>query len=297
MIKTSLTPIPPNASVEEIVEISSLGWEVELAPRYFSYWGGFRAVPNKYSLIRTDSCEELCTVGSNWLPNQNRDIVNIFWEITQKMNISITHAGALLGGKLVCLIADLGQSHDIGGKGDIVQGHLHLIGSHQVGFGYQARILSNRLVCMNQLTRKVGERRKNIIRHSTKALGKVQVAVPDVIGAWTAMVSDHELLADTPIDESQAMMLLINAFGSPGKGFDDQPPVVKTAMRLFQGEMQGGHLLSAYKTAYGLLQSITEYYGHIHSYKNDAFAYQTCGGLSNQITKFERQLVKVCSHG
>lgn len=31
--------------------------------------------------------------------------------------------------------------------------------------------------------------------------------------------------------------------------------------------------------------------------KQNPFAYQTCGALSNRIAKFERQLVRVCSHG
>jgi len=295
LIKTNLTPIPPNASVSEILDKANLNWRVKLSPRYFFHAGKFIEVPKKYSLIRCDTTQELTTAPEHWENSQNHEIVETFHHFAKDTGITLTHAGEMNKGKNICLIGDLEKEYDVRKKGDITHCYLQLIGSH---FGHQVRILAERLVCSNGMTRKVIAH-KQVLRHSSDVLRSLEQALSLAIEEWDGLCNDHERLADTAIDEKQAAMLLIENFGYPDQKPEDQPPVVKTALQLFQGAMMGGDLLSAFKTAYGLLQSVTEYYSHHHRYqqKTDAFCSQTIGYVANQITRFERQLVRVCSNG
>ncbi|MBP0043367.1 MAG: DUF932 domain-containing protein [Roseofilum sp. SBFL] len=298
MIKTNCTPIPKNASAQEILDKANLNWRVKRSPRFFFHSGKFVEVPGKYSLLRTDRVEELTTAPENWQNSQNQDIVAVFHQFAQDAGITLTHAGPLNGGKQICLIGDLEKEYDVQKVGDITHCYLQLIGSHECGVGHQVRILAERLVCTNGATRKVVQH-KQVLRHSPDVLQLLQQGLTLAVQEWEGLCEDHELLADTPMDQSQAAMLLIESFGYPEKGLEEQPPVVQTALQLFDGQLIGGHLLSVYKTAYGLLQSVTEYYGHHHRWRNstDHFASLTIGSVANQVRRFERQLVGVSNHG
>lgn len=56
--------------------------------------------------------------------------------------------------------------------------------------------------------------------------------------------------------------MLIANFGDSKKTLEDQPKIVKTALNLFMGQGKGSDMLTAYNTAYGLLQAVTKYNTH-----------------------------------
>lgn len=298
MIDSNLFLLPPNASPEEILKLSKLDWRVTLCPRYFNYEGQFAEVDNGYSLVNCETWEELTIATGKWQPSQNSEVIEVFHRFAQDSELPLLCAGGLNGGRQICVIADLGAEHDVKNVGDISHCYLQLIGSHQCGIGHQVRLLVERLVCTNGITRRVTQH-KQTLRHVPNALQTLQQALILAHQEWEELIGEYELMADTPMDSSQAALLLIKSFGDPEKDFNDQPPVVQCALRLFEGELIGGHFLSAYRTAYGLLQSVTEYFGHHHRFRKstDSFASCTIGSVANQVARFERQLVRVCNHG
>ena len=288
-----LTPIFPNAGVDEILEVAGLNWEVELCPRYYSHNDQYVQVPDQYSLIRTDEPTELTTAPQHWHPIQNRDIVETFHTLITQANLKFTHAGAMNDGRHICLIADLGKKWDVKKVGDIVRCDLQLIGSHQCGVGHRVNLLTERLVCSNGMTRKVTSKLQ-VIRHNEGTANELNWAMGAALSEWEKFTEDCDSLADTPISEQEAALLLVKAFGEPGEPLDKQPKVIRAAIDLFSGNLIGGHYLSAYRTAYGLLQSVTEYYNHSYQFRRgtDALSAITMGAIAGSVSRFERSLLK-----
>ena len=73
-------------------------------------------------------------------------------------------------------------------------------------------------------------------------------------------------LTKVSLSKTEAQIMLIKEFGDSDKPINEQPQIVGTALQLFEGKGKGSEYLSAYNTAYGLLQSCTEYLNH-HSRK------------------------------
>jgi hypothetical protein len=102
-------------------------------------------------------------------------------------------------------------------------------------------------------------------------------------------------LAETQMTIEEATMHLINAFGDPLKKVEEQPKVVQTCLNLFRGQAKGSELLSAYNTAWGLLNSVTEYYNH-HARVVDSQSHLNSlwmGGKAQKQQQFMNQLVSV----
>ena len=83
-------------------------------------------------------------------------------------------------------------------------------------------------------------------------------------------------------------------FGDSDKAVSEQPEIVQTCLRLFQSDAIGGDLLTSYHTAYGLLNSVTEYFNHHSTVKSNEnrFSSLLTGSMGKVQNKFQSQLVK-----
>jgi Domain of unknown function (DUF932) len=115
-----------------------------------------------------------------------------------------------------------------------------------------------------------------------------------------ATVRDYERvangLADVVLSKQEAELHLIKAFGDPSKVLEEQPKIVQTCLKLFLGEGQGSDLLSAYNTAYGLLESVKEYinwHSPVRGSLETAFSSLCYGSRKQKQDAFMQQLVSV----
>jgi len=221
--------------------------------------------------------------------------VEAFNRFCDQADLPMTHLGALEEGRMLYAAAQLPEMiAPAQSLNDLTQGYLLLEDSHANGHGLRVSIYANRLVCLNgmKIPVRVGTQ---IIAH----LGEFNSDRVERIlaAARTTLIQEKQQmteLADVSISKAEAAMQLIKAFGDPQLPVDEQPRMVKTALRLFDGGGKGSTELSAYNTAYGLLQSVTEYFNH-HAVKRGSVAEQfhsvLSGSRANNMQKFQRQVV------
>jgi len=176
--------------------------------------------------------------------------------------------------------------------------NLLLRDSHLNGTSVSASLYSSRIICTNGLNVVVNSQRTQI----THALGleanreRVKQLLQDVVDTIAEQEETHIKLAQQTMDKVEATAQLIAAFGTPGASVEEQPRVVRQCIRLFDGEAQGSDFLTAYNTAYGLLQAVSEYYNwHAPSRSPQTALNSLLSGQRGQkVNNFQRQLVSVC---
>lgn len=287
--------ITPDMSIDDQLIAARLDWEVETsairyADRYESEY--------KKAVYRTDTGELLDCCGKNWKPYQNKDLVETFHRFCEGTNLKIDHMGALEGGRVIFAGADLKTDFDVRNVGDVVSGRLLLFNFHKVGYGLQVKLQAERLICTNGMTLPVttGSR---IINH-VKAFdsSKVEKILEAALKNVNEFESTATKLASTSMSVDQATLLLINEFGNPKLPIDQQPAVVETCLRLFSGGGMGSDLLSAYDTAWGLLNSVTEFFNHRSQVRNGTATHLSSlllGSKARQQNQFYDRLVRVCA--
>jgi phage/plasmid-like protein (TIGR03299 family) len=284
--------ITPGMAVDQQLIAAGLDWEVKLSPVFYGQGGEHKAPV--FAAYRGDN-NVFFDIYTKRKPWQNAEIVETFNRFCDGANLPMTHLGCLDGGRMLYAAAKLPEIiAPAQAVGDLTEGYLLLEDSHLNGRGLSISIYANRLICTNGMKRpvRVGQR---IIAH----VGQFN---PDRIATIleAAHITLHQeqeqmtQLASVAIDKAEATMQLIAAFGEPGQPIDQQPKIVQTCLKLFNGMGKGSNELSAYNTAYGLLHSVTEYYNH-HAVKRGTMAQQfqsiLSGNRAKQMQKFERQVV------
>ncbi len=261
MLLNQLHTIDPDATPSEILKAADLDWKVEKMPRYFKVDNSYRLVEDKYSVVRTDINKELDTCTNRWLPQQNKEIVELAYKVLGENNLKITRAGHLKQGRLILLVADWKTTEVNKRKvGDIVEAKLMLANSHQVGVGHHVKIFWNRLVCTNGMVQ--GVKATKIIGHTDKTIDLLEKSIEMLPDRFDKFQQNAEKLSETPLDFLEAQALLIKNFGDPELPAGHQPPIVQIVLDLFGGEAMGSELLTSFKTAWALINAMTEYYSH-----------------------------------
>lgn len=285
-------------SLPEQVKAASLDWRVETSP--IRYGADFHLVDSEQyrkAIYREDTGELLDTVGKGWQPFQNEQIVDTFNQFAIANELNIERLGSLDKGRCIFAVANLNEQFALSGE-DIVTGKILITNYHKSGCGLRIDLMATRLVCSNGMTMPVRIGGK-VISHVG---GYDEVRVREVLNsAKTNFVEYQEqsqLLAQRPVTDAEAMLLLVNSFGDPLKEIDDQPAMIKTCFSLFKGQGQGASLLSSYDTAWGLLNSVTEYINHQSPTRGGAEVHASSLWLGNKAKKqnqFMQQLVGVCT--
>lgn len=311
------TEITPGMSVQEQLDHAGLNWSVELSP--VQYQADGETYQTALQVAYRSDTKDFLDIYSKRKPWQNAEIIETFNRFCDSASLPMTHLGNLDGGKIIYAAAKLPETiAPQQSPNDKTEGYLILEDAHTNGHGLQVWLYLNRLVCTNGMRRpvrsrqdvtdllegkvKTRDRNGNSTKSGLQVIAHVGAFNPDRIesilqSAIATLKAEEETatqLAATSVDQAEAAMQLIAAFGEPGKPVDQQPRVVQTALRLFDGRAKGSSELSAYKTAYGLLHSVTEYFNH-HAVRRGTSAQQfqsvLSGSRAQQMQKFERQLV------
>jgi phage/plasmid-like protein (TIGR03299 family) len=272
---------------------AGLDWQVEQSGFRYGDRYQHRAVESHKAIYRGDTGTLLGVAGKDWTPHQNTDILGTFEQFCTSSGLEIEHIGALREGRSVFAVARTDDQFDLGG--DEVQGKIIFTGSHEPGRGHRVDLMTLRKICGNGLTVPVRAQGK-VINHiggwdTYKVLNVLESAKTN----FRQVQQQSERLAETPISIEEATLHLIQAFGDASKPVEEQPKIVQTCLALFQGRAKGSHLIRAYNTAWGLLNSVTEYYNH-HSRATSAQSHLNSlwmGNKAQQQQKFLTQMVSV----
>ena len=281
-------------SVDEQLQATDLDWEVLTSP--FKYGDSFQYCQGDTTVAyRGDNGMYISTYADRQ-PWQNRQIVETFNVFCQTAGLEMTHLGALKEGRILLAGAQFPYTTDLKGSGDKTDYYLLLSDSHLNGKGLTVSLYSNRVICTNGQNIIVRDRGL-ALSHTTdfdKAKPRIERLLDSVLDVIRKKEQQNEHLAETVMTIEEATLLLINAFGVPGEPVEQQPRVVKTCLRLFQGEAEGGNLLTAFKTSYGLLHAVVEYYNwHVpaRGTADSQFNSILQGSRAQKMRQFEQQLV------
>jgi len=287
--------ITSDMSVDDQLEVAGLDWEVRTSP--ISYGNETRYDTDKRKAIyRADTGTLFDVASDRWTPFQNREIVETFHNFCGQSDLTIAHLGLLQGGRTIFAGADLKRSFDVKQVGDIVRGRLLLFNYHAVGYGLVVKLHLERLICTNGMTQPVRVGNRTIGHVGGFNSNKVLNVLQSTISQFENFGRDAEQLANAVISREEAQLILIKEFGDPKLPLNEQPAIVQTCLNLFLGGAKGADMLSAYNTAWGLLNAFTETMnhrstmrggmsGHVHSLWN--------GSKAHKQANFMQTLVRV----
>ncbi|CAG9185728.1 hypothetical protein LMG32289_06078 [Cupriavidus pampae] len=206
---------------------------------------------------------------------QPSQVLEFYRDLTEVGGFQLETAGVLKGGRKLWALARTGQSTTLAG-GDEVRGYLLLATACDGTLATTAQFTSVRVVCNNTLQIALGRNRGAVkVPHRSEFDPQ---AVKDELGvtisSWDGfMVRMHEL-AERKVShtESERFFQRLFTYSWTRPGAEGSVKVndrgVKAVLSLFEGNGRGATLQSAAGTAWGLVNSVTEYVDHQQRARN-----------------------------
>jgi phage/plasmid-like protein (TIGR03299 family) len=288
--------VTPEMSLAQQLQAAGLDWTVERSP--YRYGPDFKFEDSRNSIAyRSDTRAVLGYFGPRRKPFQNREIVEAFHDFCASSGdgLRIERLGCLNGGKSLFATARLSHKIDVKNVGDVLESRLMLTEHHESGKALQVRLFFNRLVCTNGMSQLVQVRGRTLSHMKAFDAQTVREYLEAAYRGVEAYERTLEQLAEVSIEDSEAKMHLVKAFGNVELDWEEQPRPVQVCYKLFKGDGAGSEKLSAYQTLFGLQESVKEYYNWYAkgSYGERAFNSLCQGSRAQKQDAFVKQLVSV----
>lgn len=268
------------ASIDQWRVEAGLNWQVGRAQVLFSapdFAGDVNIHKGESEVLyRSDTLAQLGIVTDRYQIVQPAAVLEFFRDVVGTGGMSLETAGSLDGGRKVWALAKTGADFSLMGQ-DKVEGYLLLSTSFDGSMATRAQFTSVRVVCNNTLQMAAAETKGAIkIPHSTKfdATG-VKIDLGILNGAFSHFEEQAQTLANARLSPREAMDLLLSIMepethAKIKAGADPQEVELSTKRRnqittvfgLYQGLGMGSSFRSAQSTAWGLVNSVTEYVDH-----------------------------------
>ena len=235
--------------------------------------GAIHSFPEQKVLYRSDTKRPLAVVSKRFQVVQPEEVLEFYRDLTEHAGFELETAGVLKEGRKFWALARTGQSATLKGK-DQVNGYLLLATACDGSLATTAQFTSVRVVCNNTLQIALGDNRGAVkVPHRSEFnpdAVKKQLGI--TVAPWNRFVSKMKDLVACPVDPDSVDGLLRRMLIYPGQ--PGQSPVVnEQAMRsvraLYDGGGRGAQLASSRGTAWGLLNSVTEYVDHHRRARSD----------------------------
>lgn len=266
------------ASIETWAQAAKMEWEIFRTAVKFdvvsnevladdSVFMNTLVYPDKNVLYRSDTNAPLSVVSSSYNIVQPIEVLEFYRDLVESAGLELETAGVLFGGRRFFALANTKKMTVLPGD-DKVKGYLLLTTSCDGTLATTAQFTSVRVVCNNTLSVAVKDNNTRIkVPHNRiwkPAEVKEQLGFIDQ--GWNRFSEQIGLLAAKTVERDKAVQYLIELFGDPTIGIDDQNPAVKqkcaNVWSLFIGEGMGSKMLSAEDTMWGLLNAVTETIDH-----------------------------------
>jgi len=251
------------ASIETWAEASGLDIELTEGPVYAETSSGYRELEGKKIIVRGDTNEPLAVVGNRYKVVQPIQVLDFFKRYVGQ-SAHIETAGLLFGGRQYWAMSRLDGEINI--AGDIVHPFLLLNSSCDGKSATTARLTSVRVVCQNTLSAAQGSVAAVKVRHNQDFCGE---ELANELGEHYQSLKAHELmlktLANIKVNHKQAEVFIKRLFDKVTATNLDEVKMSRGGTRvheLFLGDGIGMGMTATKGTAYGLVQSVTEYFDH-----------------------------------
>jgi len=272
------TFVPQNASLDEMMELGRVNWEVQLRKMSTdsgSFLAGDRAfpvaIPNHRAIVRVSDNKVLDVVGSVYQVIQNKEALAFVKDFVESGDAHIETIGSLRGGQYVWCLASLNKDFIIG-KEDKVKGYLLILIPHKQGASIVFKFTNVRVVCNNtlQLAMKEGGYEYRV-QHNKQYRDRLTDA-PRVLGLARDTMDKFEqtanILHSTPMDEHEILGVFTKLFDPEGKiekALGGRRVSLTTAQGISTAPKRFNKVVDAYfqapgfelNTAWGVLNAVT----------------------------------------
>lgn len=258
-------------SLEAWQTAAGMDWEIKESPVRFmtesaGNLGAIMSFPENKVLFRSDTNVPLSVVGNRYQVVQPSEILAFYKDLTEVAGYELETAGVLKGGKKLWALARTGQSSTLKGS-DTVNAYILLATACDGTLATTAQFTSVRVVCNNTLAVALAGGSGAVkVPHSTTfdpQAVKAQLGVS--VSSWDSFMYRMKGLSERKVKSTEAFNYFLRVFTSEpnksGAGVTNERAMTK-AMALYEGAGKGADLASSKGTAFGLLNSVTEFVDH-----------------------------------
>lgn len=222
---------------------------------------------DQHVLFRSDTKAPLGIVGSKYKVVQPGQVLEFFRDLTEANGYTLNTAGTLFDGKRFWALAHIGEEACVVGE-DKVGGYLLLSSSCDGTLATTARFTTVRVVCNNTLSMALSGSSANeyTVRHTTNFdAEKAKNTLGLARGNFGEFIKASRKLAAKRVNNELAGQfvgsLLVDTKTVLGEDVLKSKQYNKI-LDLFKGSAMGGTLAGAEGSAWGLVNSVTEFVDH-----------------------------------
>lgn len=168
--------------VHEALEAKELNFKAKMAET-FAFVDGVYVPTGKFTSVREDkkgkdSIIAGASFSKHYVPIQNEDAFSVLGEMADVADIDFVNVGSWGNGAGIYAQISLGDVIDVGSTGDRVGKYVSLVNSHDGSRSLQLLVTPYRFFCQNQISKALGEARRNnrlvSIHHDVRGEGRLR---------------------------------------------------------------------------------------------------------------------------
>lgn len=267
--------LAPNQPVEVWAERAGMNWRIESSEVRFvsgnagSHIGAIHAFPDQKVLYRSDDKTPLGIVSARYQVVQPSEILGFYRDLTECGGFELETAGVLKNGAKLWALARTGHSGTVKAK-DAINGYLLLATACDGTLATTAQFTSVRVVCNNTLQIALGDGAGAVkVSHRTRFdADAVKRQLGIAVSSWDAFMARTKALAERKVTDAAAEAFFRRVLTYPTTNSSERAMptfnerAIKAVGELYAGRGLGAQLPSASGTAWGLVNSITEWADH-----------------------------------
>ena len=269
-----------NQPLEVWAQQAGMDWKIEESEVRFvagtTGLGSIHAFPEQKVLYRSDTKAPLSVVSSRYQVVQPAEILEFYRDLTEVGGFELETAGVLKEGKKLWELARTGQSVSLKGR-DKVNGYLLLATACDGTLATTAQFTSVRVVCNNTLAIALGDSTGAVkVPHRSQFDAQaVKRQLGIAISSWDGFMVRMKALSERKVTAESADAFFRRVLTYPTANASDRAAAtindsaIRAVQALFSGHGKGANLPSADGTAWGLLNSVTEFVDHQRRARSD----------------------------
>ena len=266
--------------LEVWAEQAGMNWKIEESEVRFvagaTGLGSIHAFPEQKVLYRSDTKAPLSVVSSRYQVVQPAEILEFYRDLTEVGGFELETAGVLKEGKKLWALARTGQSVSLKGR-DKVIGYLLLATACDGTLATTAQFTSVRVVCNNTLAIALGDSTGAVkVPHRSQFDAQaVKRQLGIAISSWDGFMVRMKALSERKVsaEAGEAYFRRVLTYQAnhttDGSIATANDSAIRAVQALFAGRGKGATMASASGTAWGLLNSVTEFVDHQRRARSD----------------------------
>lgn len=263
-----------DATMETWLKAAGMDFSIQESDIMFSIPTGpgqwdFEEFASKKVLYRSDNRMPLSVVGDKYKVVQPEEVLYFFKDMVEEQGFKMHTAGTLFGGKKFWALAKMSEERFVGKNQDAVGGFVLLSTSTDGSLSTTAKFTSIAVVCNNTLGWANKQNKGDAVRtmHTkTFDADSVKSQLGLAHEQYDQLMGAAETLSKVQMNMEEAdqfiKFLYENSRLSTGKSVVEESKPYQSIMSLFNGAAMGADLPTREGTAWGLLNSVTEYVDH-----------------------------------